>query len=151
VDIIGILVAVLLVALVGWMIYQKMQRDEAEFNRRFSFDEAGIHTMKEQEYNKPFQFQGEGAQSTRPIKLESGDYKIRYHFPEGVTVKVELLSADDGDGQMIVLQSGMGEAGFTIEVDGRYLLDIEPQNEAAPWKLEISRLGLPSGYRPSVT
>lgn len=143
-DIVVILVALLLVALVGWMAYRKVQRDEAEFNRRFTFDDEGI----EPPHNLPFQFQGEGAQTTRPLTLAAGDYRIRYHVPDGVLVKLELLGAGGENGALILLQGGRGEAGFTVEVEGRYLLDIEPDEEGAAWKLEISRLGLPSGDSP---
>ncbi|MBZ0289265.1 MAG: hypothetical protein K8I30_16720 [Anaerolineae bacterium] len=147
-DGVVILVALAMVAVMGWLVYQKMRRDEAEFNRQYRFDDEGIHTLGEKAHNQPIQFQGEGAQSTRPVRLEAGDYKIRYQFPDAALVKVEIFSADDGDGEMILLKSGGGEAGFSIDAPGRYLFDIEPQ-EGAPWKLEINRLGLPSGYRPT--
>src|SRR5262245_8757239 len=100
VDIVIILVAVLMVAVIGWVAYQKNRREQAEFNRRFAFDEEeGIESMWDEAHNKPFQFQGNGAQTTRHIKLEAGNYKIRYRFPEGVTIKVELLSADGTDSE----------------------------------------------------
>jgi hypothetical protein len=147
VDAVVILVALAMVGVMGWLVYRKMRRDEAEFARQYQFDDEGVQAVGEKIHNKPFQFQGEGAQSTRPIKLEAGDYKIRYRFPEYALVKVELFSADDGEGELILLKSGDGEASFTIEANGRYLFDIDPQQGAA-WKLEINRLGLPSGYKP---
>ena len=146
-DSVVILVALALVGVMGWLVYRKLRRDEAEFGNQYQFDDEGVHTVGEKIHNKPFQFQGEGAQSTRPIKLEAGDYKIRYRFPEDALVKVELFSADDGEGELILLKSGSGEEGFSIGADGRYLFDIDPQ-EGAAWKLEINRLGLPSGYKP---
>jgi hypothetical protein len=146
-DIIVILIALGMMAVMGWLVYQKMRRDEAEFARQYAFDDDGIETVSNQARNKPFQFQGEGAQTTRPIKLETGDYKISYRFPEDALVKVELFHAADGDGEVILLKAGHGEATFSIDAAGRYLFDIEPQ-EGAVWKLEINRLGLPSGYRP---
>ena len=146
-DILVILVALAMVGIMGWLVYRKFRRDEAEFARQYQFDDEGVQAVGEKILNKPFQFQGEGAQSTRPIKLEAGDYKIRYRFPENALVKVELFSADDGEGELILLKSGDGEESFSIGVDGRYLVDIDPQ-EGASWKLEITRLGLPSGYKP---
>jgi len=144
-DALALLFTVVLVAVVAYSIYRKFQNDSAELSRRFDFSEEGI---LERTYNKPVQFQGVGAQTTRPIKLDAGDYKIRYLFPENVIIKVELLGADDGDGEMIVLKSGAGEASFAIGTTGRYLLDVDPQDDNAAWKLEINRLGLPSGYKP---
>ncbi len=144
-EILTLIIAVLLIALIVYAISRKLTLDSQEFDRQFDFNEAGV---MEREHNAPLQFKGVGAQSTRPFKLEAGDYKIRYRFPEGVLVKVELLGAEDGDGEIIVLKSGRGEAGFTVISAGRYLLDIEPPDDDADWKLEINRLGLPSGYKP---
>jgi hypothetical protein len=146
-DIIVILIALGMMTVMGWLVYQKMRRDEAEFARQYAFDDDGIETVSNQAHNKPFQFQGEGAQTTRPVKLETGDYKISYRFPKDALVKVELFHAADGDGEVILLKSGAGEAAFSIDAAGRYLFDIEPQ-EGAAWKLEINRLGLPSGSKP---
>jgi hypothetical protein len=146
-DIVVIGVAALLVGGMGWLVYRKMRRDEAEFDRRYVFDDDGIQAMGEPAHNKPYQFQGEGAQTTRPVRLEAGDYKIRYRFPENALVKVELFNDADGDGEVIVLKSGSGESSFSIEVGGSYLFDVEPQ-EGAVWKLEINRMGLPSGNKP---
>jgi hypothetical protein len=146
-DIIVILIALGMVGVMGWLVYQKMRRDEAEFGRQYAFDDDGIETVDDQAHNKPFQFQGEGAQTTRPVKLATGDYKISYRFPEDALVKVELFHASDGDGEVILLKSGAGESTFSIDAAGRYLFDIEPQ-EGAAWKLEINHLGLPSGSKP---
>jgi hypothetical protein len=146
-DWIVLLVAGLLIAVVAFAVYRKFQRDSAEFDRRFDFSEDGI---MERANNKPIRFQGVGAQTTRPFRLESGDYKVRYRFPEGVMVKVELLSADGVSEETLVLKAGAGEAAFSADA-GRYLLDIDPQDEDVAWKLEITRLGLPSGYKPPLT
>ncbi len=147
-DIVVILVALGMIGLMGWLVYQKMRRDEAEFARHYAFDDDGIETVGKQAHNKPFQFQGEGAQTTRPVKLQAGDYKIGYRFPENALVKVELFNAADGDGEVILLKSGVGESIFSIDIVGRYQFDIEPQ-EGVAWKLEINRLGLSSGHKPA--
>lgn len=147
-DIVVLVVMGLLLGGIGWLVYRKLRRDEAEFERRYAFDEEGIETVGDPAQDKPFQFQGEGAQTTRPVKLEAGDYQIRYRFPDDALVKVELFHAADGDGEVILLKSGAGESAFSIDAAGRYLFDVEPQ-EGAAWKLEIKRLGLPSGYKPS--
>jgi|GEM_PF-2576494 len=150
---VDILVAVVMAGLVGgvgWLVYRKLRRDEAAFNQQYQFDEDGVQAVGERAHNQPLQFQGQGAQTTRPVMLAAGDYKIRYQFPDDALVKIELFSADNGEGELILLKSGSGEVGFTIAADGRYLFDIEPQ-EGAAWKLEISRLGLPSGYRPPLS
>lgn len=131
---------VLILLLVGYAVYRKFQRDSDELSRRFEFGEEGI---VEREEDQPIQFQGIGAESTRQFRLEAGDYKLRYRFPDGVTVQVELFS-HDGQHETVVLTSGAGEAGFSVSQTGRYLLDIDPQQEDAAWKLEITRLGLPS-------
>jgi hypothetical protein len=146
-DWIVLLVAGLLVAVVAFAVYRKFQRDSAEFDRRFDFSEDGIMERAE---NKPLQFQGVGAQTTRPFRLESSDYKISFRFPESVLVKVGLLSTDGVSEETVVLKSGAGEAAFSADA-GRYLLDIDPQDEDATWKLEITSLGLPSGYKPPLT
>ena len=147
-DIIVLLIALGMVGVLGWLVYRKLRRDEAEFERRYAFDEEGIEAIGDPAHNKPMQFQGEGAQTTRPVKLEAGDYQIRYRFPDDALVKVELFDAAEGDGEMILLKSGAGESAFSIDAAGRYRFDVEPQAGAA-WKLEIKRLGLPSGYKPT--
>ncbi len=130
----AILLLPLLAAIImGYLIYRKFQRDERELSRLYDFSEEGIRSTD----HELLQFQGTGAQSTRSFRLAAGHYRLRYRFPENQPIKVELLDDEDEDDQTLLIKSGAGELEFSVEA-GRYLLDIEPPDANAEWKIEIT-------------
>lgn len=126
------LIAALIMA---YFIRRKMQSDERQLNRLIDFSEEGIRALDDE----ILQFQGKGRQSTRSFLLAAGRYKLRYRFPENQSIKVELLDDVDEDDETLLIKSGTGEIEFAVE-NGRYLLDIEPQDDEADWKIEITAL-----------
>lgn len=142
-DLIALLVALGLVALVGFMAYQKLQRDERAFSQRYRpVDEHLLDDLSD--LNGVIAFAGDAAFETQRFHLEAGRYKLMYWFPAGVPVKVELFSAAGDDHVVIALKQGEGAVEFAVAAPGQYFCVIEPAQDDATWEIEISRLGLPS-------
>jgi hypothetical protein len=146
-DIPVLLVALGLVALVGYMAYQKLQRDERAFSQRY---QAVDERLREElsEVNGVIAFAGESTFETQRFRLEAGRHKLMYWFPEAVLVKVELFSATGDDHEVIALKKGEGAAEFAVSSPGKYFCMIEPAQDDVAWEIEISRLGLPSQMTP---
>ncbi|MCA0456760.1 MAG: hypothetical protein LCI00_22500 [Chloroflexi bacterium] len=140
----GVLVALLLIALVGYMAYAKAQRDRRTFDNLYRPpDERLLNEDTEFGVNGSLAFEGEADFTTDAFDLAAGNYKLMYWFPEGVMVKVELLSKVGSDSEILGIKSGEGELGFSVAATGRYFMTIEPDEDKA-WEIEIIRLGLPS-------
>lgn len=146
-DVTGLLIFGLMIALMGYLVYAKIKRDQREFDRLYK--PADEHAFDGGEFGEVFAFQGDQQFQTETFPLKAGSYKLMYWFPEEVMVKVELFSEAGDDSEVIALKSGEGTASFSIDYPGRYFCVIEPTEEAKPWEIEISRLGLPSSARPS--
>ena len=142
-DISVLLVALGLVALVGYIAYQKLQRDERTFSQRYrAVDERLLDDNGD--FNGVIAFAGNSDFETQHFRLEAGRHKLMYWFPEAVLVKVELFSAAGDDHDVIVLKQGEGAVEFAVTSPGKYFLMIEPAQDDADWEIEISPLGLPS-------
>lgn len=140
----GIVVALILIALVGYMAYAKAQRDRRTFDSLYKpADEQLLNEDTELGMNGSLAFEGEAAFKTNAFDLAAGNYKLMYWFPEGVMVKVELFSKDGSATETLGIKSGEGELGFSVAATGRYFMTIEPAEDKA-WEIEIIRLGLPS-------
>ncbi len=142
-----LVVIVLTVSLMGFIIWRKIVRNEQAFSQLYRPVEGDL-PEDEDELGEVIAFAGEHEFETVRFRLEAGEYKLRYWFPEHVMVKVVLFSAAGDDHEIIALKKGEGETAFTVEAAGRYFCSIEPA-EDGEWEIEISKLGLPSGYRPS--
>ncbi len=142
-----LVIIVLLMAGMGFIIWRKIVRNEQAFSQLYRPVEGDL-PEDEDELGEVIAFAGEHEFETVRFRLEAGEYRLRYWFPDSVMVKVELFSAAGDDHEIIALKKGEGETAFTVDAAGRYFCSIEPA-EDAEWEIEISKLGLPSGYRPS--
>lgn len=138
-----IFVALGLIAVIGYLIYNKFRRDEHEFSRLYRPVEEGLLDLNA-EFGATLAFQGESSFRTETFSLKKGAYKLSYWFPEAVLVKVELFGASGVDSEVIALKRGEGAVDFSVASDGRYFCTIEPAEDDAPWEIEIHPLGLPS-------
>lgn len=146
-DIPVLLMALGLVALVGYMAYQKLQRDERTFSQRYrAVDERLREELSDM--NGVIAFAGESTFETQRFRLEAGRHKLMYWFPEAVLVKVELFSAAGDDHEVLALKKGEGAVEFAVAAAGKYFCVIEPAHDDVAWEMEISRLGLPSQMIP---
>jgi len=143
----SVLVVFLLLIVIGFIAWRKIVRNEQAFSQLYRPVEGDL-PEDEDELGEVIAFAGEHEFETVRFRLEAGGYKLRYWFPENIMVKVELFSAAGDDHEIIALKKGEGETTFTVDVAGRYFCSIEPA-EDGEWEIEISKLGLPSGYRPS--
>jgi hypothetical protein len=97
------------------------------------------------ERDVPRHFAGKGTWSSKPLGLSPGDYRLRYDFSSGMPVRVGLVSSLDGEDETLLIKSGNGVEGFTVEQDGRYVLQVQPADEQLQWTIEfqhLSRYGL---------
>lgn len=91
-----------------------------------------------------FIFSDRGNQITAVVELQPGTYKLQYQFPDGISVKIDLISIDDGDSETLIIKSGSGSQAFRIEARGKYAFQVDPVDDRSEWSFEISPLGLPS-------
>ena len=135
-----LLVAVILIALVGYMAYAKSQRDQRTFSSLYKpADERLLADETVMDGNGSIAFTGDTDFVTRPFPMQAGDYKLIYRFPEAAPVKVELFSEDGTDSEVIVIKSGAGEVGFSVESNGRYFCKIDPTKDG-DWEIEMWRI-----------
>src|SRR5262249_14688184 len=143
-----LIIFALLLGFIGYLVYAKIQRDNREFSHIYR--PADEHALDSGEFGTVIAFEGNESFETEEFPLKAGEYKLAYWFPEGVMVKVELFSANGVDSEVIALKSGEGATTFSVAADGRYFCMIDPAEDEAEWEIEISRLGLPSGYKPDI-
>jgi YD repeat-containing protein len=139
--------AIIILVLLAVAVSRYVQsRADPTRQRRLRYDERGqLVAVEEPLGQQPIHLEGQGSHMTNLVHLHAGTYKLQYRFPPDVLVKVDLWR--DGDSETLVLKRGAGESAFTVAADGRCTLDIAPADDSAPWTLDITRLGLPSGLR----
>jgi hypothetical protein len=91
-----------------------------------------------------FTFSYQGNQITAVVDLQPGTYKLQYQFPDGVSVKIDLISIIEDDSETLIIKSGSGSQAFRIEARGKYAFQVDPVDDLSEWSFEISPLGLPS-------
>ncbi len=129
-------VAVIMGGIVLAIAYRKYTRDSVEARRRFGLGDVAD--------DDSLWYEGYGAETTPPVYLKAGNYKVMYQFSDTALIKLEMLNLGDGDQEVVVLKSGAGTASFALEQGGRYQFSVEAADDDAEWEFEISRLGLPS-------
>jgi hypothetical protein len=141
VDSLFLLVALILVGLVGYMAYAKSQRDQRTFDRLYKPADAETppdeHDLED---GGSISFEGDSDFVSHIFFMRAGKYKLVYTFPKEVQVKVELISVDGTDKEVIAIKSGEGEVGFSVHSDERYFCNVEPAKDEA-WEIEIRRIG----------
>ncbi|MBI1257325.1 MAG: hypothetical protein GC204_07635 [Chloroflexi bacterium] len=75
---------------------------------------------------------GVGSLTSAPLHLRAGSYRIDYQFD----APTRLALLDDASETTLYITSGIGTAGYTLTVGGRYRLLVEPADENAAWSLE---------------
>lgn len=95
---------------------------------------------------QPLRLRGRGSETTRALRLESGQYNLTYAFPDDVLISVTQLNLRDGDRETLTITRGSGAITFEVPAAGSYALRVEPADESAAWQMTISPLGLPSGH-----
>jgi hypothetical protein len=140
----SLLVLLIALALIGVMVVivrRKIARDDRALLDRFAFDDdSGISP---QGASYPLRFQGVGGQTSGAFTLGPGRHRLRYQFPDGVQIKVDLFTAGGDDHETLVIAAGLGEREFSV-VGGRYRLDIDPAVAESRWSVALTPLQLPS-------
>lgn len=140
-----LLTALALVGVMAFIVRRKIARDDRALTERFAFDED--YGIQREGAVYPVYFEGQGGQTTPHFKLEAGQHRIVYQFPEGVQVKVDLFTAAGEEQETLVIGTGSGMHDFSVS-GGRYLLDIDPAVEESRWSVALTPFQLPS-QRPN--
>lgn len=144
IAIIAVFVALTVVVIVGYMLPYWRERDHSA-GRVLKRDEQGaVVVIGEREPDSALHLEGKGAWSSKPILLAAGSYRIAYHFPADVPVRLGLISSLDGEDMTLLIKSGSGVEGFALE-SASYILLVQPAAESAVWQIELRRLWRPQG------
>lgn len=139
------LLAVICALVIAALIFWQRRGQPQKRARRLKVGADGeIIAIGEVQSQQLFQFQGKGTATTRAVDLDAGTYKLLYTFPEDTRVKVDIISATDGENEMLLYKSGVGVKGFSVEQGGRYFFQVEPASKDIYWEMECQMLGLPS-------
>jgi hypothetical protein len=133
---VGILIIVLLILVAVRVLSAS---NPAQTGRSVRRDEQGkVIVIGERQGTSPGEFSGRGTQTSPPLQLAPGTYRIDYQFD--ALTRLALLDATGED--TLFIKSGAGTEALTIEAVGRYRLLVEPTDENAAWSIH---------YRPIMT
>jgi hypothetical protein len=103
-------------------------------------DDGEIVRIGERARGKPVTLSGQGAHASDALELDSGVYRIAYRFPPEVLIAVKLIAVDDAEEHAVLVKRGEGSHTFSVETAGRYVVQVEPQDDHARWEVEYRRL-----------
>jgi hypothetical protein len=103
-------------------------------------DDGEIVGIGERARGKPVKLSGQGTHASDALGLESGVYRIAYRFPPEVLIAVKLIAVDDAAEHTVLVKRGEGSHTFSVDTAGRYVVQVEPQDDHAGWELEYRRL-----------
>ena len=139
-----LLVALILIGLVGYMAYAKVQRDQRTFDSLYKpADTDDLPDEHDLLTNNTIAFTGDSDFVSQNFLMSAGAYKLMYWFPASTQVQVEFFSVDGTEHEVVAIKSGEGEVGFSLKASGRYFCKVNPAKDDH-WEIEIRRLGLPS-------
>lgn len=115
------------------------RNDGTAQKRKLKLRDGEIVAIGDVDHDVPQQFTGKGTWSSKPIQLEPGNYRLRYAFWAGA-VRVGLVSSFDGDNETLLIKSGSGVEGFSVEAGGRYIFEVQPADETTEWSIEYQHL-----------
>jgi hypothetical protein len=125
---VGILIIVLLILAATRVLSPKAEPGGRALRR----DERGnLIAIGERQGTAPGQWSGRGTQTSPPLQLAPGTYRIDYQF-ETLT-RAALLDATGED--TLFIKRGTGMETLTIAEAGRYRLLVEPTDEGAAWNI----------------
>jgi hypothetical protein len=125
---------------IGLVMRRLVESGEKPKRRLITNDQEEIVIIGEARHSEPVSFSRKGTYASDAMRLEAGVYKIEYQFPETSLVKVDLISAADGETETIALKTGSGSLAFTVRAPGRFIVQVEPVDEAADWSFEFRRI-----------
>jgi hypothetical protein len=142
---IAVVVAILIAVLIAMVAsIRDRQTPLQKSKRKLKMREGDITAIGDIDRDVPLHFAGKGTWSSKPIPLEPGDYRLGYQFSSGVPVRVGLVSSFDGEDETLLIKSGNGVEGFAVDANGRYILEVQPADEATEWQIvfqHVSRYG----------
>ena len=134
----AILIAVVLVVLVRAL--SNAERPLRKSERKREISGGRLVALGDVERDQPIHFAESGTWSSRPLSLESGNYRLRYDFSAGMPVRVGLVSSLDGSDETLLITSGSGVEGFSINEAGSYVVQVQPADESVEWQIELQHL-----------
>jgi hypothetical protein len=97
-------------------------------------------TSQQKSKDKMNRYQGKGKVVTGVIDLQAGVYKIDYQFPETSNIQVVIVNLKTGDKSWFVYEKGSGAKTYHLEETGRFVLEIDDNDQKLNWKFEFELL-----------
>jgi hypothetical protein len=144
IAIIAFFVLLVVIFIVGYTLPYWRQRDRKP-GRVLKRGQGGeIAAIGDHQLENPLHLADRGTWSSKPILLAAGSYRLAYHFPAEVPVRVGLISSFDGEDTTLLIKSGSGVEGFELE-GASYILQVQPADDSTVWQIELRRLWRPQG------
>ncbi|HVU11908.1 MAG TPA: hypothetical protein VHD90_11545 [Phototrophicaceae bacterium] len=131
-----LLIGLLMIALVSVAAYSLLAHSGDQPDRQLWRDKKGELIAIGDHQRSSGQVSGRGAQTSAPLQLAAGHYRIDYQFD--APTRVALIDAN-GD-ETLFIKSGNGAEGFEIAETARYRLLIEPNDDNAEWRIAYRQL-----------
>lgn len=129
-------------ALIGVIIALdfRARRFQPSHKRKLDYGPDGqLAAIGERDHTLSLQFKGVGSWNSKPITLTEGSYRLDYHFPDAVMVRVGLIFMSDAAEETLLIKSGRGAEEFAVD-GGRYLFQVQPIDENAAWQIDCRRI-----------
>ena len=127
----ALFVGILIIVLVVIAAYHALSTNTPQ--RTLLRDEQGKLVAVGERERAAGHLSGRGSQTSDTLQLTRGAYRIDYQFD--ALTRLALLDLLDGSDDTLLIKSGAGTEGFTLESDGRYRFLIEPTDESASWQI----------------
>jgi hypothetical protein len=90
---------------------------------------------------QPVELANQGTFASEKIPLERGVYKIEYQFPADVMTSVRIVGINNTSNKKLFTKTGAGSWVLHVDLTGFYVLQVEPTDDAARWKIDVKPLG----------
>lgn len=131
-----LLIGILLITLLVIAAYHALA-PQAPGRKLWRDAQGEVIAIGERQPAAPGVLNGRGTETSAPLQLAAGSYRIDYQF-ETLT-RLALLGA--GEDETVVITSGTGSTEVEIAAAGRYQFRLEPNDEGASWRIAHYRTG----------
>lgn len=125
-----LLIGILIIVLLALAAYHALT-PRAPGRRLWRNAHGEIIAIGERQPTPPGVLRGHGTETSAPLQLAAGSYRIDYRFD--TLTRLALLGA--GEDETLLITSGAGSTGFEVGMAGRYQFRVEPKDEGASWRI----------------
>lgn len=138
-----VLTLILLALLFGafYYLYLEQTGKLGKFKRNVRRATPDAEPVPAGHISEPLEFRSRGTFASDMLPLTPGVYKLEYNFPAGMLTSVRLINVNTNDNELLFVKSGSGSSVLNVDLPGRYVLQIEPDEDNALWQLDVKPLG----------